>query len=165
MHPYILSCCSIVDLTPERLAQRDVIFAPFHFTLNGVEHTDDMGISLSSNDFYQSMYDGATVSTSQVNVEEYLQYFRPYLEDGNDILHLALSSGLSGSFNSARIAAAMNFRSVKFTLSILWAPLPVPVYWWTPWPICAIAGQPSTKPIIGSKKINLSCITGSQLAI
>lgn len=105
MQPYILSCCSIVDLTPERLAQRDIVFAPFHFTLNGVEHTDDMGVSLSSNDFYQSMYDGATVSTSQVNVEEYLQYFRPYLEAGKDILHLALSSGLSGSFNSARIAA------------------------------------------------------------
>lgn len=105
MASYILSCCSIVDLTPERLSARDIIFAPFHFTLNGVEYTDDMGTTMTSEDFYASMTDDAIVSTSQVNVEEYLRYFRPHLQNGCDILHLALSSGLSGSYNSARIAA------------------------------------------------------------
>ena len=104
MHSFILSCCSIVDLTPERLAKRDIVFAPFHFTLNGVEHTDDMGTTMSSEAFYAAMIDDATVSTSQINVEEYIQYFRPFLLDGHDVLHLALSSGLSGSYNSARIA-------------------------------------------------------------
>ncbi len=107
MQPYVLSCCSVVDLTPERLNERDIAFAPFHYTLNGAEYTDDMGQSVSSEDFYRAMTDDAEVSTSQINVEEYCAYFRPFLEKGLDVLHLALSSGLSGSYNSARIAAEM----------------------------------------------------------
>lgn len=104
MYSYVISCCSIVDLTPERLKARDIVFAPFHYTMNGIEHIDDMGQSISSTDFYQAMVDGAEVSTSQVNVEEYTQYFKSFLDAGQDVLHLTLSSGLSGSFNSARIA-------------------------------------------------------------
>lgn len=107
MNSYILSCCSIVDLTPERLKARDIIFAPFHYNLNGTEYTDDMGQTVTSEDFYRAMTDDAVVSTSQINVEEYCAYFRPFLESGKDVLHLALSSGLSGSYNSARIAAEM----------------------------------------------------------
>ena len=42
--------------------------------------------------------------TSQVNVEEYIDYFEPFLKDGKDILHLTLSSGISGTINSANIA-------------------------------------------------------------
>jgi len=107
MSNYIISCCSVVDLTPERLEKRDIVFVPFHYTLNGEEFSDDMGHSVNSDDFYRAMTDGAEVSTSQVNVEEYLRYFGSFLEQGRDVLHLALSSGLSGSFNSARIAAEM----------------------------------------------------------
>ena len=107
MHPYILSCCSIVDLTPEYLQKRNIEFIPFHYTLNGKEYIDDMGQTVSSADFYQAMTDGADVSTSQVNVEEYCNYFRSFLSPGHDVLHITLSSGLSGSFNSARIATEM----------------------------------------------------------
>ena len=107
MNSYILSCCSIVDLTPERLKARDIVFAPFHYNLNGTEYIDDMGQTVSSEDFYRAMTDDAVVNTSQINVEEYRAYFRPFLESGKDVLHLALSSGLSGSYNSARIAAEM----------------------------------------------------------
>ena len=42
MHSFILSCCSIVDLTPDRLKERDIVFAPFHYTLNGQEYVDDI---------------------------------------------------------------------------------------------------------------------------
>lgn len=107
MPNYIISCCSVVDLTPERLEDRNIIFVPFHYTLNGKEYIDDMGQSVKFSDFYQAMADGAEVSTSQVNVEEYTHFFRSFLEQGNDVLHIALSSGLSGSYNSARIAAEM----------------------------------------------------------
>lgn len=50
------------------------------------------------------MADGAETKTSQVNADEYEKYFRKFLEDGKDILHLCLSSGISGSINSAMIA-------------------------------------------------------------
>lgn len=104
---YILSCCSIVDLTPEHLKQRNISFAPFHYTMNDTEYLDDMGQSVSSDDFYQAMVDGADVHTSQVNVDEFTKYFESFLADGQDVLHLSLSSGLSGSYNSARIAAEL----------------------------------------------------------
>lgn len=51
------------------------------------------------------MANGAETSTSQVNISEYLDFFTPILESGKDILHVCLSSGLSGSYNSASSAA------------------------------------------------------------
>ena len=107
MNDYILSCCSVVDLTPEHLAKRNIEFASLHYHVNGKDYIDDMGQTISSEDFYLSMKEGATVSTSQINVDEYLNYFEKFLAAGKDVLHLALSSGLSGSYNSARIAAEM----------------------------------------------------------
>ena len=43
--------------------------------------------------------------TSQINVTEYEEYFEAFLKDGKDILHITASSGLSGTYNSAMIAA------------------------------------------------------------
>ncbi|MCC8050372.1 MAG: DegV family protein, partial [Clostridiales bacterium] len=51
--------------------------------------------------------EGADTRTSQVNVEEFMKYFRPFLEQGLDVLHVSLSSGISGTFNSACIARDM----------------------------------------------------------
>lgn len=50
------------------------------------------------------MANGADTKTSQVNAEEFEAYFRSFLEKGQDILHLSLSSGISGVINSAYIA-------------------------------------------------------------
>ena len=47
---------------------------------------------------------GADTKTSQVNAEEFEEYFEPFLKAGKDILHVTLSSGLSGVINSAMIA-------------------------------------------------------------
>ena len=105
MSSYIISCCSVVDLSPEHMTNRNISFTPLHFFLNGKEYQDDMGVTLSSADFYQAMRNGAEVSTSQVNVDEFTHYFETFLSAGQDVIHLALSSGLSGSYNSARIAA------------------------------------------------------------
>lgn len=107
MPSYVLSCCSVVDLSPEYVAKRNISFVPLHYFIDGKEYNDDMGATVSSQDFYDAMAAGAEVSTSQVNVEEFIGYFEPFLADGSDVLHLALSSGLSGSYNSARIAAEM----------------------------------------------------------
>ena len=105
MPSFILSCCSVVDLSLDYMSQRNISYIPLHYIIDGVEYNDDMGQTISSEDFYQSMIDGANVSTSQVNVDEFIQYFEKFLSNGQDVLHLALSSGLSGTYNSARIAA------------------------------------------------------------
>lgn len=105
MSQFVLSCCSVVDLNSQILEERAIRMVPFHFNLNGTEYLDDMGKTLSSEAFYQAMTEDAEVSTSQVNMDEYTQYFEKFLAAGQDVLHVTLSSGLSGSYNSARIAA------------------------------------------------------------
>lgn len=105
MSEYILSCCSTADLTLEQLQKRDIRYVCFHFVLNGQEYADDMGVSLPSQELYRRMVAGEDVTTSQVSVSEYLEHFEKLLQEGKDILHIAFSSGLSGSCNSAKIAA------------------------------------------------------------
>ena len=105
MNEYILSCCSTADLSAEHLQSRNISYACFHFFLNEKEYADDLGKSISFPDFYQAMRDGADTRTSQINQGEYEEYFTPFLEQGKDILHVTLSSGISGTYNSARLAA------------------------------------------------------------
>lgn len=105
MSDFILSCCSTADLTKEHLDNRDIKYICFHYMIDGVQYTDDMGESMPFDEFYKKMANGSETRTSQVNIDEYIKYFTDFLEDGKDILHIDFSSGLSGSFNSARIAA------------------------------------------------------------
>ncbi len=107
MGSYILSCCSTADLTKAHFEERDIRYICFHYTLDGQEYLDDLGETIAFPDFYRMMTEGAETSTSQVNISEYLEYFSNLLAEGKDVLHLALSSGISGSVNSARNAAAI----------------------------------------------------------
>lgn len=107
MGDYILSCCSTADVTEEHFSKRNIYYICFHFMLDDVTYPDDLGRSISFEDFYNKMSEGAMTKTSQVNADEFVDYFRPFLEDGKDILHLTLSSGISGVYNSACIARDM----------------------------------------------------------
>ena len=102
---FILSCCSTCDLSAEHLEERGVKYACFHYYLDGVEHLDDLGKTMPLNTFYQKMVEGADTKTSQINAAEFIDYFEELLKEGKDILHLSLSSGLSGTFRSACMAA------------------------------------------------------------
>ncbi len=105
MDNYIISCCSTADLSSEHFEKRNISYICFHFALDGKQYYDDLGKSIPFDEFYQAMKDGADTRTSQINAAEYESYFESFLKDGRDILHVSLSSGISGSFNSARIAA------------------------------------------------------------
>ncbi len=106
MAEFVLSCCSTADLTAEHFKERDISYVCFHFMLNGKQYSDDLGKTIPFDEFYTALANGAETSTSQVNVDEYINYFTPFLEEGKDILHVSLSSGISGTFNSANIAKA-----------------------------------------------------------
>ena len=105
MSDFILSCCSTADLSKEHFESRNISYTCFHYYLDGKEYSDDLGQTMSFPEFYQKMVDGAETKTSQINAEEFMEYFRGFLEDGKDILHLTLSSGISGVINSANNAA------------------------------------------------------------
>ena len=104
MSDYILSCCSTADLTREHFERRNIRYICFHFSLDGQYYPDDLGESVPFDDFYKAMAAGAVTKTSQVNISEFIEYFTPFLEQGHDIFHVCLSSGLSGVYNSAVIA-------------------------------------------------------------
>ena len=107
MEEYILSCCSTADMPKEFFEERKISYVCFHYFMDGVEYPDDLGQSMSFQQFYKKMQEGADTKTSQINVGEFVEYFRPFLEDGKDILHVTLSSGISGVLNSARTAKEM----------------------------------------------------------
>lgn len=105
MNKYILSCCSTADLSKEHFQRRDIKYVCFHYAIDGEEYLDDLGESISPDEFYDRMKNGAETRTSQVNISEYVEFFSKYLDQGLDIVHVSLSSGLSGTINSARNAA------------------------------------------------------------
>ena len=104
MSDYIISCCSTADLTKEHFESRQINYICFHYELDGKEYVDDLGQSMDFHEFYRAMANGATTKTSQVNADEFIEYFTPFLEQGKDILHVTLSSGISGVHNSAMVA-------------------------------------------------------------
>ncbi|MBO5648610.1 MAG: DegV family protein [Clostridia bacterium] len=112
MHNYILSCCSTADLAKEHFEKRDIHYICFHYFMDGKEYPDDLGQTMPFPQFYQAMVDGADTKTSQVSAGEYMTYFEPFLQEGKDILHITLSSGISGSYMSA--CAACQTLSEKY---------------------------------------------------
>lgn len=104
MGNFVLTCCSTVDMKKEFFERRQIPYVCFHYTMDGVTYPDDLGQSMPFPEFYDRIAKGATPVTSQVNVDEYCNFFEPILKEGKDILHLTLSSGISGTYNSACVA-------------------------------------------------------------
>lgn len=104
MSSFVLTCCSTADMSYEYFQNRSIPFVPFHFNMDGQEYPDDLGQTMSFEEFYSRIERGAMPTTSQVNVGQFIDFFEPYLKDSKDILHISLSIGLSGAYNSACIA-------------------------------------------------------------
>ena len=107
MSDYVITCCSTVDLSDELLKERNIPYASFTFSADGKTYSDDYGKSYPIDKFYKDIASGMQPVTSQVNVEDYTLLFEPILKQGKDVLHLTLSSGISGTFNSANTAASL----------------------------------------------------------
>ncbi len=107
MSGFVISCCSTADLSKEHFEKRNIHYICFHYELDGKQYADDLGVSMSFEDFYNAMKNGADTKTSQINEQEFEEYFEPFLKEGKDILHLCLSSGITGVVNSANIAKEM----------------------------------------------------------
>ena len=98
---FVLSCCSTVDLNLEELNKRDISYTPFHYFLDNKEYVDDFGKTMSMKTFYDEMVKGKMTRTSQISVGQYVDYFTSFARVGKDVLHLTLSSGISGTLNNA----------------------------------------------------------------
>ena len=103
---YVIFTESTGDLTPALIEAADLRVLPMAFTLDGKEYRNyPDGREMSSHDYYEKLRTGSLCTTSQVTMLEFQQAFTPVLEAGQDILYLAFSSGLSGTYQSGCIAA------------------------------------------------------------
>ena len=80
---------------------------PFSYFYDGEEHTCLDTDSFDAEDFYGRIRRGLHVTTSQISPQQYMEFFRPYAREGQDVIYVAMSSGISGSCSSARIGAEM----------------------------------------------------------
>ena len=92
------------DIAPATLKEWGVDFLSLTFRFNG-EDKEFSNEDMSTSEFYQRMRDGGVAKTAAVNIESFSREFRKILEGGEDILYLGFSSGLSTTYNSARVAA------------------------------------------------------------
>ena len=96
---------SAADLTPELIEELGVTVLQLKTTLTRPDGSTLDGYTLSYTDFYQALRDKCTAVTSAYSVGEVIELVEPVLASGEDVLFLAFSSGLSASYNSAKIAS------------------------------------------------------------
>ncbi len=85
------------------LRRHNIRAIPYTFMVDGREPGEDF--SFEGGRFYSDMRRGRVVTTSQIPPQRYMDFFRSELALGNDVLFVSMSSGISGSYNSACIAA------------------------------------------------------------
>ncbi len=106
MANYRILTDSTADLIACDVQELDVTVIPMEIIVDGVPYMHDPeGKELSTENFYQMLREGKTSTTSQIPIAVYEDWFRPVLEEGEDLLFICLSSGLTGSYNNASLAA------------------------------------------------------------
>lgn len=93
------------NLPSELAAEKDLTVIPFPYFVNGARHTCLDTEGFDGKTFYGAMREGAEVTTSQINPQNYIDVMRPVLQKGLDILFVGMSSGISGAYHSAELAA------------------------------------------------------------
>jgi len=106
MRNYVIITESTSDITKELVEELGVIVIPMNFEMNQKSYTHyPDGREMGVHEFYEALKAGSKSVTSLVNTQTFLNYFEPVIKEGNDILYIGFSSGLSGTYNSAVIAS------------------------------------------------------------
>ncbi len=102
---FILSCESTVDLPYSYVSGRGMPVLFYSYTVDGQEYPDDMGRDPQALPrFYARLAEGKLPTTSQINMQEYVDFLEPLLAEG-DVLHIAFGSGMTNSVANAQLAA------------------------------------------------------------
>lgn len=107
MNEYVIVTDSTSDLSVEIIAQYGIEVIPMELIIDNQVylHYPDAR-NLSFKDFYNRIRKGEVAKTSQINTQTYLEIFERLLSSGRDVLYIAFSSGLSGSYQNACVVAA-----------------------------------------------------------
>ena len=103
MNEFVIVSDSTVDLPKEYLQSKQVPIIPLSYIMDGVTYEEMDG--LSHKEFFEKLRAGSLPTTSQINPEQAREALEPFAKEGKDILYIGFSSGLSGSYNSVRMAA------------------------------------------------------------
>jgi len=104
MGNYVIYTDSACDLKQDVLAKWGVLnqTLTLRFTDSDVEYTNE---DIPINEFYEKMIEGNVAKTAAINSQTFIGDFEKCLAEGNDVLYIGFSSGLSTTFNSSRLAA------------------------------------------------------------
>ena len=103
MNTYVIMTDNMADLPEDYIREHNLAVLSLSYILDG--ETYDRDHPLEVGEFYHRMREGSMPTTSQVNPEQAKEAFTACLEQGKDVLYIAFSSGLSGTYNSGKIAA------------------------------------------------------------
>ncbi len=104
MNEYVIFTDSACDIKPEILREWGVGYDELSFRF-GDEDKSYLNFEMSTQEFYEKMKGGSVAKTAAINPDAFTASFDQILKAGKDILYLGFSSGLSTTYNSARIAA------------------------------------------------------------
>ena len=104
MNEYVIYTDSACDIRPETLAEWGARYEELTFRFDG-EDKSYLNFEMPTSEFYDKMKGGSVAKTAAINPDTFSASFEKILDEGRDILYLGFSSGLSTTFNSARIAA------------------------------------------------------------
>lgn len=93
------------NLPTALLKERKIEILAFNYYVDGEEHACLDTAKFDGDTYYAAIKSGVTVTTAQIPPQRYIDAFTPALEAGNDVIFVSMSSGISGSCGSARIAA------------------------------------------------------------
>lgn len=104
MSDYVIVSDATLDLPLDIIKQYNIQVIPMGLDIDEVMYThyaDEREITIE--DFYSKLKAGATSRTTQITPVVFMDYFTEILKKGQDILYIAFSSGLSGTFNTSRL--------------------------------------------------------------
>ena len=100
---YLITTDNMADLPEEYLKEKQLLTMSLTYLLNGQTYNAEN--SLPYQEFYKKMREGCMPTTSQINPQEAKEKLTEFLKINKNIIHIAFSGGLSGTFNSVRLAA------------------------------------------------------------
>lgn len=103
MSDYIITTDNTCDFPAEYYVEQGLPRMSLSYIMDDQTYSDDN--PMPDSEFYAKMRNGKMPTTSQVNPEMAREFFENILKNHKKILHIAFSGGLSGTYNSARIAA------------------------------------------------------------
>ena len=102
---YAIVTDTSANLPSAMAREREIGVIPFSYYIEDVEHLCLDTDAFDGADYYGALRRRVKINTSQITPQRYVEHLEPILKEGRDVLYIGMSSGISGSYQSAVIAA------------------------------------------------------------